>query len=63
MIFGKLLYSGNGHYCTECESLCEMYEQGLSCNCGQPWETETINEEDYPGKWIEVTVQAHKKKE
>ena len=54
------LYSGRGHYCKECKSLCEMYEQGLSCRCGHPWETEVVNERDYPEKWVEVTVEARR---
>lgn len=28
-----------GWYCEDCETLCFFYEQGLACDCGQPWET------------------------
>lgn len=51
-----------GHYCTECKSLCAMYEQGLSCSCGQPWETEVIYERDYPEKWVKVKVVIYKER-
>lgn len=55
-----LLYSVPGHYCIECECLCEMYEQGLSCRCGDPWETEILCEEEYPDKWVKVQVEARR---
>lgn len=43
-------------YCTECESLCYLYEQGLCCNCGNPWETYEWDEDKYPKYWEKVTV-------
>jgi hypothetical protein len=33
-----------------------MYEQGLSCDCGQPWETEVIHKKNYPEKWVKVKI-------
>ncbi len=45
-------------WCTKCESLCTLYEEGLSCNCGWPWETESI-EENYPICWVEVFVEVY----
>jgi hypothetical protein len=48
-------------YCIECESLCHLYEQGLTCNCGNPWENEYMYEKDYPKKWINVRVYIYKK--
>lgn len=52
--------SQTGYYCTECKCLCSMYEQGLSCNCDQPWNTEVISEADYPVKWIRVVTDIRK---
>jgi len=46
----------SGYYCLECKSLCGVYEQGLSCNCGNHWETEEIYKEDYPPKWLRVWI-------
>ncbi len=55
---GDIVCSEEGKYCIECEAICKLYEQGLSCFCGQPWETEVMYEEDYPDKWIDVLVEA-----
>ena len=46
-------------YCTHCETIVCLYEQGLSCACGPPWETETLYEEDYPSYWVvaQVTIE------
>lgn len=55
-----LLYSGEGYYCTACECLCETYEQGLSCSCGDPWETEVCDPDYYPDKWVRVKVEARR---
>lgn len=46
-------------WCTKCESLCTLYEQGLSCNCGPAWKTERVHEEDYPACWVEVFVEVY----
>ncbi len=54
----KLLYSGKGYYCIKCKSLCSLYEQGLSCRCGNPWDFEVCDSEDYPIHWILVTIEA-----
>lgn len=43
-------------YCTECETVCHMYEQGLTCNCSNPWDSEILDEKDYPVKWIKAYV-------
>jgi len=44
------------YYCIKCEELCHLYEQGLCCNCDQPWITEVIYVEDYPEEWVEALV-------
>ena len=54
----NILYSEQGYYCTECKSICHIYEQDLTCNCGQPWESEVHYIEDYPKKWIKVLIEA-----
>ena len=53
-------FSEEEYYCEECKTLCGIYEQGLSCQCAQPWETEVIYEKDYPKKWIKITVIGYK---
>jgi len=45
-----------GKWCLECDTLCHLYEQGLTCGCGSPWENEVMNEDEYPDKWVDVTV-------
>lgn len=45
-----------GLFCIECDELCYPYEQGLCCGCDVPWETQVINESEYPSKWKPVTV-------
>lgn len=45
-----------GHFCTECKMLCHMHEQGLCCDCGQPWETEVLDESKYPPKWVPCVI-------
>ena len=52
----NILTSYSSHFCTECKCLCSMYQQGLSCNCDNPWITEVIHESDYPTKWIKCNV-------
>ncbi len=47
-----MIIKSKGLFCVECRVVCHPYEQGLSCDCDQPWETEVINEEDYPEKWV-----------
>ena len=48
----------DGYYCKECGQLCFVYNQGLSCHCGQGgWENEKYYEEDYPAKWIKVKIE------
>jgi len=45
------------YWCEECQSLCAVYEQGLSCDCGNGrWETEVLDLKDYPKKWKKVKV-------
>lgn len=51
-----IIQETSGHYCTKCEFLCEMYEQGLSCRCDPPWETEVVDEREYPAHWIPVRI-------
>ena len=44
-------------YCIECKQLCAVYEQGLSCGCGNGrWENEAYEEKEYPKKWKRVEV-------
>jgi len=57
---GDLLSESEGRYCTKCKSLCSFYEQGLSCGCGHPWDTEVYDEKDSPEEWIEVVVRVYK---
>ena len=45
-----------GWYCEDCETLCFFYEQGLACDCGQPWETQVVEESEYPSNWIKVNI-------
>lgn len=52
----RVLASYSGRFCMKCKTLCHMYEQGLTCDCGQPWEVERIDERDYPPEWIECFV-------
>ena len=49
-----IFYETTEYYCTECKSICQMYEQGLSCRCDNPWVTEVLDPVDYPDKWVEV---------
>lgn len=44
------------YYCCECKTLCHIYEQGLVCDCGQPWDDEHYDEKEYPEKWVKVDV-------
>lgn len=53
----KLISTTHGYFCTECKQLCSFYEQGLSCSCDKPWETEVMDKKDYPEKWVKVTVE------
>ena len=55
---GDIVYSAEEKYCIQCETICRLYEQGLCCDCGKPWETEVMYDEDYPDKWIDVSVEA-----
>lgn len=45
-----------GKFCTRCDTVCHLYEQGLACDCASPWETERINEEDYPDYWEDCDI-------
>lgn len=44
-------------WCTECKSLCHVYEQGLVCACGEPWEEKLW---EYPTKWVRCIVEVRK---
>ena len=46
----------DGWYCTECQEICRIYEQGLCCSCDNPWETEVMDEKDFPDKWIKIFI-------
>jgi len=54
----RQLSSYEALWCTECETLCARYDQGLSCNCedGRRWLTEKVHRSDYPSKWTRVSV-------
>lgn len=45
-----------GKFCIKCEYICYPYEQGLCCNCDNPWITEKIYEIDYPESWIDCNI-------
>lgn len=49
-------YKEEGYFCTKCKSICALYEQGLSCNCDNRWETERVYEEDHPLTWTKVNI-------
>lgn len=51
------------YYCTECEIVCHLYEQGLTCGCGNPWDTEVVFTDNYPEKWIKVYVYVYEQNE
>lgn len=55
----QLLEPYEGLFCLECRSLCEIYEQGLACNCGHRWETEVLDERRYPTKWVRCRVHVY----
>jgi len=56
----ELIKSTEERYCIECSCLCFVYDQGLSCHCGNgAWDNEEYYEEDYPTKWIRVTVRIY----
>ena len=46
----------DGWFCTKCNSQCHVYEQGLSCDCDNPWLTEVYEEKDYPSKWVKCKI-------
>lgn len=52
----EVLLKEKGFFCIKCKSICFTYEQGLSCNCDNRWETERYCEEDYPESWIECEI-------
>ena len=56
MTMKKIVQSHAGKWCIKCETVCHLFEQGLTCGCGHPWECEVLYEDDYPDKWIDATV-------
>lgn len=53
------IHETSGKFCVECKDIVSFYDQGLACDCGPSWETEVIDEEDYPDKWIDVTIKVY----
>ena len=53
---GSLIKIDGDLFCTKCNQLCFLYEQGVACYCDNPWITEVIHEKDYPTYWIPVFV-------
>lgn len=51
------LYKSFGYFCVKCNSLCHPYEQGLCCDCDQPWNTERVRESEYPPEWIRREIE------